>query len=91
MENLVVGVMVGLIAAWGGYELGLELRVVWSLVAVPAVFGLLDVLTAPVFNLLLAFGLLALLWTYTPLPEATVPFAHWVNVELLHAHSPGSN
>jgi hypothetical protein len=81
LENLVLGVIVGLIAAWGGYELGFELRVVLSLVAVPAVFGLVDILATPLFYLFLAFGLGALLWTYTPLPEAAVPFVHWVNVE----------
>jgi len=89
--NLVAGTLIGLIAAWGGYELGLELRVVWSLVAVPAVFGLLDVLTGPVFNLFLAFGLLALLWSYTPLPEAVGPLIKWANVELHQAHSVSSH
>ncbi len=73
LGNLVAGAFVGLIAAWGGVELGLEWRVAWSLAAVPVVFGLFNVLKGQVFSLFLGFGLLALLWSYTPLAEAVEP------------------
>lgn len=73
LGNLVAGAFVGLIAVWGGVELGLEWRVAWSLAAVPVVFGLFNVLKGQVFALFLAFGLGALLWSYTPLAEAVEP------------------
>ncbi|MGE0580327.1 MAG: hypothetical protein AB7F22_35685 [Reyranella sp.] len=73
MRNLFAGAWVGFIAAWGGTELGLKWHVAWSLAAIPVVFGLFNVLRGPIFTLFLAFGLGALLWSYTPLAAVVEP------------------
>ena len=63
-------IFAALFALVGGRVLGLEWSVAWSLAAVPVVFGMFRVLRGPIVTLSIAFGLFALLWAYTPLPEA---------------------
>lgn len=63
-------IFAALFAVIGGRLFGLEWSVAWSLAAVPIVFSLFGVFRGPIVTLSIAFGLVALLWAYTPLPEA---------------------
>jgi len=76
----VLGVLfAALFAAVGGRLLGLGWGVVWSLAAVPIVFSIFKGLRGPIITLSIGFGLFALLWVYTPLPEAVGLVAERVN------------
>ena len=72
-------IFAALCAAIGGRVLGLDWSVAWSLAAVPVVFGMVRGLRRPIITLSIAFGLFALLWAYTPLPEAVEMVAEKVN------------
>jgi hypothetical protein len=67
--NLIRGILIGLIAAWGCVALGADWRLTCASLVIPILFAFFDVLTKEVFTIFLVFGVGALIWSYTPLGD----------------------
>lgn len=91
LRRVIWAVFAGAVAALGAYSLGIEWQYAWSLIAVPAVFGVVNVLAGPVSTFFLLFGLCALVWSYTPLREVVKPLLDRAKIELPQVKPPTSN
>ena len=82
VSNWVKGLTVGLIAALGALGLGAGWQICLGCFAIPAAFGLLNIMTGPIFALFLTFGAGALLWSCTPLAESLTPLIDKTKCEI---------